>query len=151
MSWLRHFAFSICLIFTVVPWPGDAEMFVIQSLMRVATSFTVEVLNLVNIPALQHGNVVEVKTGLLGIDEACSGIRSLQATLMVSLFLGELYRASWRRRVVLALFGVIIAFLCNVGRTFLLCWFVAKDGIESLPKWHDPAGFTILGICFVVL
>jgi exosortase len=150
-SWLKHFAFSICLIFTVVPWPGDAEMFITQGLMRVATSVTVEVLNLFNIPALQHGNVVEVKTGPVGIDEACSGIRSLQATLMLSLFLGELYRARWQRRVVLVLFGVIIAFLCNVGRIFLLCWFAAKDGIDSLSKAHDPAGFTILSVCFVVL
>jgi exosortase len=150
-SWLRHFAFSICLIFAVVPWPGDAEILIIQGLMRVATSVTVEVLNLFSIPALQHGNVIEVKTGLLGIDEACSGIQSLQATLMVSLFLGELYRATWRRRALLVLFGALIAFSCNVGRTFLLCWVAAKDGIESISKWHDPAGFALLGICFVVL
>ena len=149
--WLGHFAFSICLVFTAVPWPGDAETFIIQVLMQVATSVTVEVLNLFNIPALQHGNIIEVKTGLLGIDEACSGIRSLQATLMVALFLGELYRAAWRRRVVLVLLGIIIAFLFNVGRTFLLCWIAAKAGIGSVSKWHDPAGFTILGICFVVL
>ena len=150
-SWLGHFAFCICLVCAVVPWPVAAETFLIQGLTQIATSVTVEALNLFNIPALQHGNVVEVKTGLLGIDEACSGIRSLQATLMVSLFFGELYRATWQRRVLLVLFGLIIAFLCNVGRTFLLCWVAAKDGIESLSKWHDPAGFTILGICFVVL
>jgi len=150
-SWLRHFAFSICLIFSVIPWPGDAETFVIQGLMQVAASVTAELLNLFSIPALQHGNLIEVKTGVIGIDEACSGIRSLQATLMVSLFLGELYRATWLRRLVLVLLGVIVAFLCNVGRTFLLCWIGAKSGIESLSKWHDPAGFTILGLCFVVL
>jgi uncharacterized membrane protein len=46
-----------------------------------------------------------LKTGLLGIDEACSGILFHQATLVVALFLGELYRVAWQRRVVLALFG----------------------------------------------
>jgi exosortase/archaeosortase family protein len=119
--------------------------------MQVATWVTVEFLKLSNIAALQHGNVIEVKTGLLGIDEACSGVRSLQATVMVSLFLGELYRATWRRRIVFLLSGVVIAFLCNVGRTFFLCWIAAKDGIESISKWHDPAGFIILCICFFVL
>ena len=58
---------------------------------------TVQALHLFGIPALQNGNLIEVKTGLLGINEACSGIRSFQATLMVSLFLGELYQMSWRR------------------------------------------------------
>jgi exosortase len=149
--WLRHFAFSTCFILTTLPWPSGAETFITQNLMQVATSMTVHSLNLFDISALQHGNVIEVKTGLLGIDEACSGVRSLQATVMVSLFLGELYRASWQRRVVFLLCGVVIAFLCNVGRTFFLCWVASKNGIESLPKWHDPAGFVILCICFFVL
>jgi exosortase/archaeosortase family protein len=150
-SWLRRFAFSICLIFAVIPWPGVAEDFIIQGLMQVATSVTVEVLNLFHVPALQHGNLIEIRTGLLGIDEACSGIRSLQATVMISLFLGELYRAAWRRRVVLILCGILIAFFCNVGRAFLLSWVAANDGIEVVAKWHDPAGFTILGACFLLL
>jgi exosortase len=134
-----------------VPWPGDVEKFIIQGLMELASSVTVELLNLFHVPALQHGSVIEVRTGLLGIDEACSGIRSLQSTLMVSLFLGELYRTSWIRRGILILLGVGIAFICNVGRTFLLCWIAASRGIESVPKWHDSAGFTILSICFVLL
>ena len=37
------------------------------------------------------------------------------------------------------------------GRTFLLCWVAAKNGIEAVSNWHDPAGFTILSICFFVL
>lgn len=150
-SWLRHFAFSICFILTTLPWPGDVVAFITQSLMQGATWMMVEFLKLSNIAALQHGNVIEIKTGLLGIDEACSGVRSLQATVMVSLFLGELYRATWQRRVVFLLSGLVIAFLCNVGRTFFLSWVAAKNGIDSIPKWHDPAGFIILFICFFVL
>jgi exosortase len=150
-SWLSHFAFSICFILTTLPWPGGLEALITQSLMQGATWITVEFLRLFNIAALQHGNVIEVKTGLLGIDEACSGVRSLQATVMVSLFLGELYRATWQRRVCFLVSGVLIAFFCNVGRTFFLSWVAAKIGIDSIPKWHDPAGFIILFICFFAL
>ncbi len=149
--WLRHFAFGICFIFVTVPWPGDLELLITQNLMQAAASVTVQALHLFGIPALQHGNLIEVKTGLLGINEACSGIRSFQATLMVSLFLGELYQMSWRRRLVLVFSGIWIAFLCNAGRTFLLSWVAAEKGIESVSLWHDPAGFTILGVCFFVL
>ena len=150
-SWLKHFGFSVCFILVSVPWPGTVENIIIQGLTQMATLITVTSLNLVHIWALQHGNLVEVKTGLLGIDEVCSGIRSLEATLMVSRFLGELYRTVCQRRVLLVLSGVIVAFLCNVGRTFLLCWVVVKNGAGALSKWHDPAGFTILSICFFVL
>ena len=148
-SWLRHFAFSISFILVSVPWLGALEGFVIQGLTQAATVVTVAALNIFHISAVQHGNVIEVKTGLLGIDEACSGIRSLQATLMVSLFFGELYRASGLRRAVLVLCGSLIAFLCNIGRTFLLSTVAAKDGVEAVPNWHDPLGIAVLAVCLL--
>jgi hypothetical protein len=54
----------------------------------------VEVLGWLGIPAMAHGNVIEVATGMVGIDEACSGIRSFQSSLMISLFFGEFYALS---------------------------------------------------------
>src|SRR6476620_8772745 len=112
---------------------------------------TVGLLDFSHVAALQHGNLIEVNTGLLGIDEACTGIRSLQASVMVSLLLRELYRATFRRRILFLLAGFLIAFVCNVGRTFFLSWTAATQGIESVPKWHDWAGIIELGICFLAL
>jgi exosortase len=150
-AWLGHFAFSICFIFTTVPWPAGLEELMTQGLMRVATTITVHSLNLFGIPAFHQGNVIDLQTGLVGIDEACSGIRSFPAAIMVSLFLGELYRMIWQRRIILLVSGILIAFSCNVGRTFLLCVIAAKGGVESMSHWHDPAGFTILSISFLLL
>jgi exosortase len=131
-SWLKHFAFSICFILTTVPWPAGVEAFVAQGFMRTSTSVTVWLLNAISMPALHHGNVIEIATGQLGIDEACSGIRSFPAAVMFSLFLGELCRMTWKRRLILIIGGVSIAFLCNVGRTSLLCWIAGKAGVESV-------------------
>jgi exosortase/archaeosortase family protein len=103
------------------------------------------------VPAVQHGNVIEVATGMVGIDDACSGIRSFQATLMISLFFGELYRLSTRRRVLCVLAGFGLSFMFNVGRTTLLTWVAAHKGIAAIAIWHDPAGVTILVGCFVCL
>ena len=150
-SWLRHFAFSVCLILSTVPWPGVVEIFITQGLMQVVAWVTVGLLNLSGIGALQHGNLIAVKSGLLDINEACSGVRSLQAVLMVSLFLGELYRARWPRRVLFVAGGALIAFFCNIGRTYFLSWVGARNGIAAVPQWHDPAGFIILAICFLAL
>jgi exosortase len=150
-SWLRHFAFSICFILTTLPWPGGLEAFLIQGLMHIVAWVTVGLLNFSHIAAVQHGNLIEVKTGLLGIDEACCGIRSLQASIMVSLLLGELYRVTLRRRTLFLLAGILIAFFCNVGRTFFLSWTAASQGIDSVPKWHDWAGIIELAICFLAL
>ncbi len=145
--WLRHFAFPFCFVLVAVPWPVRFEQFVIQGLMRAVTAINVAGLNAAGIPALQHGNVIEVTSGLIGIEEACSGVRSLQATLMISLFLGELYSFTMYRRLFLLLAGGILAFISNVVRTAILVWIGANRGTDALENWHDPAGLTILLIC----
>ena len=150
-SWLKHFAFSICLILTTVPWPGAVERAVVRVLTQFSTSLTVAALNLVQIHAVQQGNLVELSTGSVGIDEACSGIRSLQAAFMLTLFLGEVYRASLLRRSALVLGGALIALVCNVGRTLLLTVIAAKEGLESIPNWHDPIGYCMLTACFLLI
>ena len=144
---MRHFAFPILFFFVAVPWPTNLEQFVIQGLMRIDALINVEILNAIGIPAVQLGNVIEVGSGFVGIDEACTGIRSLQATFMVSLFLGEFYEFAVARRIVLVVAGACLAFFCNLVRTFLLVWLGAEHGSETIKSWHDPAGHTILMVC----
>jgi len=146
-SWRRHFAFPFLFFLVAVPWPVRIEQVVIQDLMRAVTTINVTFLQLAGVPALQHGNVIEVGTGFIGIEEACSGVRSLQATLMVSLFLGELYYFTVSRRALLVVIGAVLAFVCNVARTALLVWAGTTKGIQSIEAWHDPAGLTILMVC----
>ncbi len=149
--WLRHFVFPILFFLVAVPWPTSLETIVIQGLMRVDARINVEILTAIGIPAVQLGNVIEVGSGYVGIDEACTGIRSLQATFMTSLFLGEYYAFSARRRVILVAAGALLAFICNLIRTFLLVYLGAEHGFQSIKNWHDPAGYTILTICLLGL
>jgi exosortase/archaeosortase family protein len=151
MRWVRHFAFPIIFFFVAVPWPTNFEQMVIQGLMRADALINVEFLTFIGIPAVQMGNVIEVGSGFVGIDEACTGIRSLQATFMVSLFLGEFYGFSVLRRVILVVSGALLAFFCNLIRTFLLVWLGAEHGFQAIKNWHDPAGHTILMVCLLGL
>jgi len=146
-----HFVFPVCFFLVAVPWPSGVEAFLVQTLTRLNVSATVEVLGWFGIPALQHANVIEVATGDVGVDEACSGIRSFQATLMISLFFGEFYRLNVVRRAVCVLAGFALSFLFNMARTTLLTWVAAKKGVAAVAGWHDPAGVTILVACFLTL
>ena len=145
--WLRHFAFPFLFFLVAVPWPMQLEQEVVQGLMRGVTGFNVLLLNIAGIPALQRGNVIELGTGLIGIEEACSGVRSLQATLMVSLFLGEFYSFPVLGRAFLVAAGAVLAFVCNLVRTGILVWIGAREGAKAIGAWHDPAGLGILLVC----
>lgn len=146
-----HFAFPVLFFLVAVPWPTPVEQLVIQNLSRFNAGLVTEVLNLAGVSALQHGNVIEVSTGLVGIDEACSGIRSLQATLMMALFFGEFYRRGRAQRGRLLLAGLLLAMAFNLARTLVLVSVAAKSGLPAMERWHDPTGVSLLVGCFFCL
>jgi len=149
--WVRHFVFPVSFLLIAVPWPMGVEQVLIQTLMRSVAGLTAEVMGVLDIPALQQGNLLRISTGVVGVDEACSGIRSFQTSLMVGLFLGELYQLTSARRLSLLGLGVAAALLANVGRTSLLTWSAARQGMERMNQWHDPAGLAVVVFMLVVL
>ena len=121
--WAGWFLFPLLFLLTAVPWPQRFDLWFTQSLMQRVAAITVDILGWLNMPACRQGNLICLPSGSLGIDEACSGIRSIQAMLMASLFLGELCRLTAARRAVLAIAGLALAIAGNVVRnhTPVLC------------------------------
>lgn len=142
--WLFHFAIPVLFILIAVPWPVPLEKILVQGLMRSVAGICVELLSFFAIPAIQHGNVIEIATGKVGVEEACSGVRSLQTTLMASIFLGELFRFTMIRRLLLLVAGLGLAFACNLGRSFYLVWISVHEGTGAVLKVHDTVGLIVL-------
>jgi len=148
---VRRFAFPTLFLLVGVPWPSWAESLLVQGMMRLNAEIAAEFVSFCGVPAIANGNVIELPTGTLGVSEACSGIRSLQSTLMASVFLGGLYQLPIFGRFALVIVGVGIAFVLNIVRTVFLSWQGAFHGIAATEKWHDSAGFAILGVVLVCL
>src|SRR3984893_12280401 len=148
-TWLRHFAFPIGFFFVAVPWVTPIEAPVIKGLMRVIAALASETANLFGIPARLEGNLIRVSTGLVGVNEACSGVRSLQTALMIGLLFGEVKRLSISRRVALLFAAAAIAFVGNYARAFFLVWIAATQNVSAIDRWHDFAGYSIVALVFV--
>src|SRR5438552_11664928 len=121
-SWLHHFAFPIAFFFVAVPWVTPIEVPIIQGLMRVVAAVAAETVTLFGIPAQLEGNLIRVTSGLVGVNEACSGVRSLQTALMIGLLFGELKRLSIWRRIMLVVGAIAIALAANLCRAVFLVW-----------------------------
>lgn len=148
-SYVRRFGPPFAFFLVAVPWPSPIEQTVAQALMGANVSVTVTALDLLGVPAIQKGNVLELATGLVGVEEACSGIRSLQAVLMIGLFFALFYRLTLKRGAFLLFCGAFLAFVFNVIRTTTLSLVAAHSGSSSLARWHDPAGVVIILGCLV--
>jgi exosortase len=146
----RHFLFPICFILTAVPWPHRLEVAIVQNLMKYVGA-TAECANWMGIAALPEGNLIQLTNGYVGIAEACSGIRSLQAILMVSLVIGEVLRYSALRRGLFIFSGLATAIICNVARTLVLVVVASRWGVDALGAWHEPTGLAVLVMAFALL
>ena len=147
--WLRHFAFPVLFVFVAVPWITPIEVPIVQSLMRLVAAIASEAVSLFGIPARLEGNLIRINNGLIGVNEACSGVRSLQTSLMIGLLFGELKRLSIWQRVALIAAAVGIAFLGNCVRAFSLVWVAATKNIAAVDRWHDLAGYSIVAAVFI--
>jgi exosortase len=147
--WIRHFAFPVAFFFVAVPWPTAVEVPIIQGLMRMVAGVAAETAMLLGTPAQVEGNLIRVTNGLVGVNEACSGIRSLQTALMIGLLFGELKRLSILRRVALVAGAVAIALLANFIRAVFLVQVAATKSISEVGRWHDIAGYTIIAVVFL--
>lgn len=148
-GWTKHFAFPILFTLVAVPWISGIEEPLIQGLMRAVAAVAAETLNLFGIPAQLEGNLIRVSGGLVGVNEACSGVRSLQTSIMIGLLFGELKRLGVARRFALVGGAVAIALLANCLRALLLVWIAAAQRPEAVGKWHDLAGYSIVGAVFI--
>ena len=148
---LSAFYFPLLFFLVSVPWPTVIESPLIQALTRLDVVAACEAVGWFGSPVVPHGNIIELSIGQVGVDDACSGIRSFQATLMISLFLGEFYGLGWRRRLLCASVGFFLALLLNLLRQVILIVVAARHGVTAIANWHDPAGVVILFGCFFAL
>ncbi len=150
-SWAKWFAPALAIFLFAVPWPMQFEQDLTQGLMRMVAAITVDFMNLLGFFAVREGNLIQLANGWVGVEEACSGVRSFQSTIMAAYFLGEMFRYPLFLRLLLIAFGSVTSVFLNVGRTFLLTYITYKDGGEVMKTWHDQVGYLVSLSAFLLL
>ena len=140
----RHFVFPLVFFFLAVPIPKIVWNPIVFSLQSMITWLNVETLNLMGIPAMKVGHVIQLPRCTVGVDEACSGIRSLQSSLMAALFVGDLMLRRPGSRVVFLVAGLVLAVIGNFLRSLYLSLTANRLGPEGLKAVHDTAGWSVL-------
>lgn len=137
-------AFPIAFFLTAVAWPKRYESPVTVGLQKFVAAVIVEVMHVMGIHAEPAGTTIYLRNGPVGIAEACSGVRSLQASLMISLAIGELFFLRFGRRLALVVISALIATVLNLGRTLALCLITEYRGADAMHAAHDYIGDSIL-------
>jgi len=149
--WARQFLFPPLFIFTALTWPTPIKTWIVGTLEGANAEIAAGVVSSFGHPAVVSGNVIAVSTGMVGIEEACSGLRSLQTVWMMAWFAGEFFLLNLPRRFFLVFAAVLVALVANLGRTIFLTWVAADQGLLASERWHDRAGNLELAVDLILV
>ncbi len=133
-----------------VPLPPGAYSRLSGNLQQGVSQAVLLALNLLGIPATRQGNIIELAHSRVGVEEACSGVRSLIACIFVALLISALVLRSPWRRALLILVAPLLALAMNLLRSLVLT-LAANAGIDINGTWHDLTGFGILAVTGLLL
>ncbi len=161
---IKLMLFPLLFFLVAIPWPLATDLQLTQWFQERISSLIVDILLLLEHEARLEGTVIDIGMfGQIGVDQACSGIHGLQASLVVTLFLGAYFKLRPLNRIIYCLAGIAIAVLLNLARAFSLSFLKVKGKGEWLEQplftiagWeasnlHDLAGWIETGTIFLLV
>lgn len=143
---VKIFWFPALFMLLGIPWPTFAENLVSFPLMQLVARWAVVLLHMAGYPATAFGTTIALSNCTVGVEEACSGLRSLQTALMVGAAAGELARLASGWRVALLVVAFVMAIVGNQVRVLLLALAGTSGGSAAVERYHDAAGYVVLAI-----
>ncbi len=173
MSLKARLAVTLLFIFPALIWLLSAPMVAVLDnairvfLMNKVTIVVFGVFDFLGYELERQGNILILPEGSVGVEEACSGIRSLTGCLFAGSFFGAVFLRQFWKKALMVFLAMCLAVLMNLIRSiFLTLWSYhygpeAIDAEWSLPiiggigTVHDVTGllimvFTSIGLlCFL--
>jgi exosortase len=147
-NWSAFVAAGLWLLCTPIP-PGTYTRLTLSLQLWISEN-VLRTLHVLGIAAERHGNIIDLVHGSVGIEEACSGVRSLISCVFAGLFFSAcLVHRPWARALVIGL-SVPLALVMNFLRSLALT-LLANAGVDIAGLWHDATGFAVLGVTALLL
>lgn len=162
MTLKARLSVTVLFIFPALIWLLSAPMVAVLDnkirvfLMNKVTVVVFGVFDFLGYELERQGNVLILPEGSVGVEEACSGIRSLTGCLFAGSFFGAVFLKQFWKKVLMVFLAMCLAVLMNLIRSmFLTIWsyHYGPDAIDaewSLPiigeigTVHDVTGLLIM-------
>ncbi len=158
--------FTALFLFPALIWLISAPLApAFEQVLRVfllskVTHIVVFFFDFMGTPIIREGTILILPNGCVGVEDACSGIRSLTGCIFAGSFLCAVFLEQLWRKVFLVVAAMILAFVTNIGRSLFLTTWAYNYGSKAIDEpafgtdtlsVHDVAGFAVLGITCVGL
>ena len=158
----KRLAFTFLFLFPALIWLISAPLVsVLETKLRVflltqVTIIVFTVMDTLGYVIERQGNVLLLPEGVVGVEEACSGIRSLTACLFAGSFLAAVYLKPLWKKLLLIIMAMIFAIVTNLFRSGFLTFYAYYNGSDAInDHWvlpligdigsvHDVMGMAVL-------
>lgn len=151
--WLAQVSWpSVLFLLFMIPLPYAVEVAMAQPLQNVAGKCSTFALQTLGVAAIRTGNLIDVEGHVLGVAEACSGLRMLVVFFALSTAVAILIQRSWLQKIILMFSAIPIALFCNILRitaTGLLYVYAGPEMAEKV--FHDLAGWLMMPIALLMM
>ncbi|MBS0014749.1 MAG: exosortase/archaeosortase family protein [Desulfobacterales bacterium] len=152
VSVFKVLAFPLLYLVFMIPVPDSIYGLAAFPLQLFATDVSHAVIQALGIPVLQEGNMLYFAQTQLEVAEACSGLRSMTAFVMLGVLFAYLMNKGWLRQIVLVASAIPLALFANIVRvtgTGILAHFYGEAVARGF--LHDFSGIVVFAFGLALL
>jgi len=138
----RAFAFPIAYLVFAIPLPISFSDHLTLPLRGWVSAAAAGLIRGAGVAVFREGNILHLAGVSFGVDDACSGIRSLWVLAAGAVALAYLMRCGKARGLALLAAAIPAALCVNVLRVVVSALLAARFGLEFVSGWrHDACGW----------
>jgi exosortase len=148
----KAISFPLLFLFFMVPLPVSVVGLVSFPMQTYATIISGKIIQFCGIPVYREGHMLYFTQTQLEVAEACSGIHSITALLMLSMIFMYLCKNGKAIKTIIVLSSVVIAFIANILRvsgTGILAHFFGAGVARGF--LHEFSGMAVFAFGLVLL
>jgi exosortase len=147
----RTLYFPLVLLATMVPLPTLVYNAVSTPLQLFASDVSTSLAQLLGVAVYRDGNIIHLANISLGVEEACSGLNSLSALMVVSLLIGFLICPLLSVRVLLFALSIPLSIAVNILRVTGTAIIADYHEQFALGFYHSFTGWLVFIGGFAIL
>jgi exosortase A len=151
-EFFRALLFPLVFLVLMIPIPSVLMDRITFPMQLFASKVAAGSLDLIGIPVLREGNIIQLANTSLEVAEACSGIRSLISLFALSVVFAYFSQGTTWKRIVLVLSTFPIAIIANAARvtgTGILAHHYGDQVAQGF--FHGFSGWILFVVAFVCL